>query len=118
MYNRSLLTILIIISWCCLFTPIGAQTYLNIKEINPTRSTWDANDPNSSSGGRVNGMAVSADGNTFYAASEWGGLWKSIDKGLNWNQLTRHIPQATWDVKVNPTNANQVFATSLYDGRI
>lgn len=94
-----------------------AQTY-SLKEINPIQSTMDAADPDSSSGGRVNGLGISSDGNTIYAASEWGGIWKTTDRGLTWQNLVSHRPQYTWDAEVKPSNNAVVFATSLYDGRI
>ena len=53
----------------------------------------------------------------MYAASEWGGLFKSTDTGRSWQQLPGHMPVATWDVEVDPANVNRVYATSLYDGR-
>ena len=52
-----------------------------VEEINPNRSTLDKFDPNGASGGRVNHVAISAQDGTMYAASEWGGLFRSTDKG-------------------------------------
>jgi hypothetical protein len=98
-------------------TPSFAQ--LVVTDIGPDNSTLDATNPNGASGGRVNGMAVHPANNTsFYAASEWGGLWMTTDAGRNWAPLAGHVPQATWDVEVHPTNAATVFATSYYDGRV
>ena len=94
-----------------------AQT-ITVNEINPTQSTLDNTDPDGSSGGRVNKLGITSDGTVMYAASEWGGLYRSNDGGLNWVGLENHIPQATWDVEVSPTNNNLVFATSFYDGRV
>ena len=36
---------------------------------------------------------------------------------MRWAHLDGHVPQATWDVEVDPTNSNRVYATSFYDGR-
>jgi uncharacterized repeat protein (TIGR01451 family) len=72
---------------------------------------------NGSQGGRVNGLDVVAGGNVAYAASEWGGIFRTTDGAQSWVHLDAHLPQATWDVEVDPTNANRVYATSLYDGR-
>jgi uncharacterized repeat protein (TIGR01451 family) len=73
-------------------------------------------------GGRVNGLAAVAGipgfvPNTYYAASEVGGLFKSIDGGGSWSHLDGHVPNLTWDVAARPT-AQRVFATSFYDGRV
>lgn len=93
-----------------------AQISATITEINPNTSTLD--DPDGPTGGRVNGLAVTSDGSTLYAASEWGGIYKSTDSGLSWFRLDNHVPTATWDVAVEPTNPNKVYATSFYDGRV
>lgn len=87
-------------------------------EINPVRSALHPTDNNAGSGGRVTGLA--ADRNkpdVYYAATEWGGLYKSNDRGLNWDRLDGHLPTATWDVAVNPIDTTIVIATSMYDGR-
>ena len=61
-----------------------AVSDITIAEINPDRSTFDPIDPDAASGGRVNGLAVVPGNNdNFYAASEWGGLYKSEDRGRN-----------------------------------
>ena len=72
-------------------------------------------------GGRVNGIA-SVPGipgfvsNTYYAASEVGGLFKSVNGGGSWSHLDGHVPNLTWDVAARPGGL-RVFATSFYDGR-
>src|SRR5262249_39843845 len=43
--------------------------------------------------------------------------YKTTDGGKTWNHLDGHLPMATWDVEVDPSDANRVFATSFYDGR-
>ena len=89
-----------------------------IQDINPDNSSLDRFDPDGASGGRVNGLAaVVGDNQTFYAASEWGGLFKTEDGGRIWTRLDRHLPVATWAVEVDPTNPQIVYATSFYDGR-
>ena len=89
-----------------------------IVDVNPDIST--NSDPNGSSGGRINaGLArVMGQPNTFYAASEYGGLFKTTDGAVNWTHLNGHIPTFTWDVEVDPANASRVYATSWYDGRV
>src|SRR5262245_1566807 len=87
---------------------------VTFKDINPDSSTLYTTDPDGSSGGRVNGLASIAGNNqVFYAASEWGGLFKTTDGGQTWSRLNKHLPVATWHVRVDPSNTNTVYATSL-----
>ncbi len=88
-----------------------------VQDINPDTST--NSDADAATGGRVNHLATSAGSNQiFYAASEQGGLFKTINAGTNWAHLDGHLPQITWDVKVDPGNTNRVYATSFYDSRV
>ncbi|MCP4308104.1 MAG: hypothetical protein GY788_25160 [bacterium] len=88
----------------------GAQAFVNVS---PTRSDNAA--PNSGTGGRVNNLAMDpTNSQILYAASEWGGVFKSEDGGNVWQHLLAHLPLATWDVAIGP---NGVFVSSLYDGR-
>ena len=92
---------------------------LTLRDISPDRSDLDPSNPNGASAGRVNGLAsVPGNNDIFYAASEWGGLFKSTNGGLNWFRLDGHLPVAGWDVEVDPGNTNRVYATSFYDGRV
>jgi uncharacterized repeat protein (TIGR01451 family) len=96
---------------------VSAQ--ITITDINPNQSTLDPADADGASGGRVNGLAAAPGNNQiFYAASEWGGIYRSNDGGLTWNRLNNHQPTVTWDVEVSPANTNLIFATSFYDGRV
>ena len=100
-------------------TPGQAFRVVSLKDISPDSSPLDAHDPNSASGGRVNGLGTVAGNNQItYAATEWGGLYKTIDGGVTWTFLPGHRPMATWDVEVDPTNTQRVYATSFYDGRV
>ncbi len=94
-----------------------AQVSATLFDINPNRSSLDNSDPDGASGGRVNGLGFASDGSAYYAASEWGGIYKSTDGGDRWFRLNGHRPVATWDVEVDPSNNNRVYATSFYDGR-
>ena len=76
------------------------------------------------SGGRVNNLACDVGPGqnvVIYAASEWGGLFKSADGGRNWDHLPGHVPVATEDVAVavdpSDPSVRVVYATSRYDGR-
>ena len=63
------------------------------EDVNPDRSDTDFSDPDGATGGRVNGLAaVNGNNHVFYAASEWGGIYKSTDGGLNWSRLDGHLP--------------------------
>ena len=66
---------------CCpaaLMAGAPAFGQVSFTDINPNQSTLHPTDPDGASGGRVNGLAsVERDPNTFYAATEWGGIYKS-----------------------------------------
>lgn len=99
--------------------PFAIKTKIWATNISPTNSSLDASDPDGATGGRVNGLAaVAGDNQTYYAASEWGGLFKSTDAGLTWSHLPGHVPTVTWDIEVDPNHVNRVYATSFYDGRV
>jgi hypothetical protein len=55
--------------------------------------------------------------NDIYAASELGGLFKSVDGGNQWFHLSGYLPTKTWGVAVDP-DGMRVYATSFYDGRV
>lgn len=85
-------------------------------DINPDVSNNP--DADATTGGRVTGIGVVAgDPNTAYVASEWGGIFQTRDGGQTWRHLDSHLPQATWDVRVDPGNTGNVYASSFYDGR-
>jgi photosystem II stability/assembly factor-like uncharacterized protein len=97
----------------------AAQETTTFVNISPDTSTLHASDPDGASGGRINGLAsVAGDNQTFYAASEFGGLHKSTDGGQTWFHLPHHVPHVTWDVEVDSSSVNRVYATSFYDGRV
>ena len=96
---------------------VASASYAGITDINP--NTSNNSNANASSGGRVNGLAnASGNNQVYYAASEYGGLFKTTDGGNNWSRLNAHQPVMTWDVEVDPSNNNKVYATSWYDGRV
>ena len=111
----NVVTMVALLMLCC-GVRSGAQT---ITEINPSQSTLWSSNPNGASGGRVNHVGVAPlDKNIIFAASEWGGIFKSTDKGKTWTHMNGHHPTVTWDVKVSPIDSRRVIATSFYDGRV
>jgi hypothetical protein len=118
-YQKSKVAFLAVIVCLCLPLTAFGLLSVTIDEIGPKQSSLDPSDPDGASGGRVNGLATIAGNNRiFYAASEWGGLFKSTDAGRTWEHLDGHVPTVTWDVEVDPTNPNRVYASSFYDGRL
>lgn len=87
---------------------------ITVREINPTHSNIGGMN---ATGGRVNHLGRATD-SIFYAASEFGGLFKSTDAGRTWVRLDTHLPTRVFDVKVSPADPNLVIATSVYDGRV
>jgi hypothetical protein len=88
------------------------------RDLNPNQSNTHGTSPNAASGGRVNGLASATDKSVMFAATEWGGLYRSTTAGRTWTQLPGHLPMATWQVAVDPSNSSKVYATSFYDGRV
>ncbi|MEM9315933.1 MAG: hypothetical protein AAGA95_15030, partial [Pseudomonadota bacterium] len=97
--------------------PVSAE--ITITDINPDQSNFTS--PLGASGGRVNGLATTpGDPDVYYAASEYGGLYKTTDfqsSGGQWFRLEDHLPMLTIDVEVSP-DGSTVYATSLFDGRV
>jgi uncharacterized repeat protein (TIGR01451 family) len=60
--------------------------------------------------------AVPGDASTYFAASEVGGLFKSMNGGGLWSHLDGYLPGTAWDVDVAPGGA-RVYATSFNEGR-
>ena len=114
--RRGRLSVLIAVA-ALLGNALPAQAGSTPTDINPSVS--NNADADASTGGRVNGLAVAPGNNAVvYAASEYGGLWKSTNSGDNWARLNNHLPTRAWDVLVDPSNANRVYASSGYDGRM
>jgi hypothetical protein len=92
---------------------------VDIVDISPDSSTYyQPTSAFGASGGRINGLAAVAGSDlVYYAASEWGGIFKTTDGGVTWDHLDGHVPMATWDVEVNPAVTDIVYATSFFDGR-
>ena len=96
----------------------SASAQIAIDEINPIRSSLHATNANGGSGGRIQSVAADPqDGSVFYAASEWGGLYKTADRGRTWDRLDNFLATAAWRVAVQPGNSQVLVATALFDGR-
>lgn len=61
--------------------------------------------------GRTNSIAFHpTDPNTFYIASAQGGVWKTIDGGLNWTILTDNLPTlACGDIVIDKNNPSVLY---------
>lgn len=95
----------------------AAAAPFQLADINPDASIVPQG-RNNSQGGRVNALEVAAGQNQVaYAASEWGGIFKTADGAQTWSHLEEHLPQVTFDVDTDPSDTSTVYATSLYDGR-
>ncbi len=90
-----------------------------LTDVNPDWSSRDATAAwGVASGGRVNGLAIDpANRSIGYAASEWGGIYKTADGGLTWSHLAGHTAMTTWDVEVDPSRPQKLYASSFHDGR-
>src|SRR5215472_9912490 len=70
-------------------------------------------------GGRTEAFAVNPiNSQIVFAATEFGGIWKSIDHGSSWSHVDAVPLTATSDVKFATSDANLVIATGAYDGSI
>ena len=61
--------------------------------------------------GRTNSIAFHpTDPNTFYIAAAQGGVWKTIDGGINWTKITETLPTlACGDIVVVQSNPNILY---------
>ncbi len=74
-------------------------------------NTHSSNNFKQTGGGRINAIAVDpSDSNTIYIGSPAGGIWKSVDGGLNWAPLTDYLPQiGVFGIAIHPTNTNTIY---------
>lgn len=74
-------------------------------------NTYSATNMQQTGQGRVNAIAVDPnDNNIIYVGSPAGGIWKSIDKGINWEPLTDHLPQiGVSGIAINPSDSNTIY---------
>ncbi len=70
-------------------------------------------------GGRTVNFAVDPSNTMIvFAATEFGGLWKSTDHGSTWSHVDQVPLTAMEDVKFAASDPNLVIATGAYDGSI
>ncbi|MFN0215565.1 MAG: T9SS type A sorting domain-containing protein [Saprospiraceae bacterium] len=80
-------------------------------------------------GGRITDIAMHpSDLQTIYAASASGGVWKSPDRGVNWQPITEDLPSLSiGDIAIDPSDKNMLYVGTgepnggggsiAYDGR-
>lgn len=73
-------------------------------------STWDTWSYNPGNG-RVHTAAVSPlDPNTIYVGTPAGGLWRTIDGGVNWNALGQDLPSlGVTGIALHPADPNTLY---------
>ena len=64
------------------------------------------------SAGKVNAFAIDPrDTDVVYAATGFGGIWKTIDGGKTWKSLTdRQVPMVYGGIEIDPRNPDVVYA--------
>jgi len=84
--------------------------------IGPSETFWKYEDNNAQPAApwqtNIYAIAVAAsNSNILYACPETGGIFKSVDKGLNWSCVTVNYPISTCGaIAIDPTNPNRVYA--------
>jgi hypothetical protein len=75
--------------------------------------TWVQRGPGNV-GGRTRTLILDPDdatGNTWFAGSASGGIWKTSDKGASWQNLTQQIPNlSTTALAIAPLNTSVIYA--------
>ena len=81
---------------------IGPKQTWSMGSSNQVKVTWQAN---------TYGLAIAPSNvNTVYAGMEGGGVYKSIDKGLNWTYITPNLNiGSVRAIAVHPTDPNTVY---------
>ncbi|HLY33874.1 MAG TPA: hypothetical protein VKQ07_05025, partial [Jatrophihabitantaceae bacterium] len=70
-------------------------------------------------GGRTVAFAVNPiNTNIVWAATEFGGLWKSTNHGSSWSHVDQVPLTAMQDVQIASSDTNLMIATGAYDGSI
>ena len=90
----------------------GLQGRLSISSWQPVGPFNITNTGSWSSGqGRINNVYVDPNNaNTVYVGTPAGGIWKSIDAGLNWTALADNLPQiGVSGIVTDPANSNIIY---------
>ena len=90
--------------------PTSSTRSVNWLSVNPKGLFYSRTNNNYISG-RTNSLAyVNGQPNIMYIAAAQGGVWKTVNGGVNWVPLTDHLPTlACGDVIVDPNNPNVIF---------
>ncbi len=85
------------------WTPLGPNMNSN--------TYYSATNKKQTGQGRVNAVAVDPSApNTYYVGTPAGGIWKSIDAGVNWTPLTDELPQiGVSGIAIHPTDSNTIY---------
>ncbi len=81
-------------------------------------SNWESIGPyttNIKSGqGRINTFIIDPNNpNIFYVGAPAGGIWKSIDAGVNWSPLSDHLPQiGVSGIAIDPANSDIIYIST------
>jgi len=64
--------------------------------------------------GRVNTFIIDPNNpNIFYVGAPSGGIWKSVDSGINWTPLSDQIPQiGVSGIAIDPNNSNIIYIST------
>ena len=80
------------------------------KPVGPYQDNVQSQYPHNTDIGRVMSLWVDPDDtDIILAGSHGGGLWKSVDGGINWNCLTPDIHGGISNIAVDPNNINNVY---------
>ena len=95
-------------------TARGFNTPSAVTDVNPNSLT-----AGTLFGGRTVNFAVNPiNTQIVFAATEFGGLWRSNDHGSTWSHVDQVPLTAMQDVKIASSDVNLVIATGAYDGSI
>ncbi len=81
-----------------------------------SKANWTFQGPDESDGGyagigRINCIEFHPiNVNTYWVGTAGGGVWKTVNDGVNWTAITDHLPVlGVSDIDVNPMNANTMY---------
>ncbi|MBL4604246.1 MAG: glycosyl hydrolase, partial [Flavobacteriaceae bacterium] len=74
-------------------------------------NTYSASSLQQTGQGRINAIAVDPNNSSIiYVGAPAGGIWKSIDNGVNWTPLTDHLPQiGVSGIAIDPVDSNIIY---------